>query len=241
MDSIPGDAATEVTGPPQQQGFSPPAFPRAKTVGPSSSQITAELPEIKAAIAAAGAEAAGAQPAEPTPYAAHTQARTTMQAGAGEISKSRAAAVRNWVAAGSLAAALTVGAILLLFNGNDPQDPSPVSTSRKGSIAAPDMKQAAPNRALDAGLQPDQSSATRPRPAGKTRPKTRSRKAHPVRKPGPAGKATPRPKPTKEEIFPDPFEPEKKQDPPKPPPRKPPPVKPPPKKPKKIGEGTMQF
>ena len=234
--SSPGAAGdTEISPPDQAPGFTPPPFKPAKTVGPSSTEITAEIPEVKAAIDDAAQSQGSLE--DPT---AHTQARTTLRAGAGELIPGKADNRRTWILVVSLAAALLITSVLVLLSRGGAPSPAP-------------MPAYAPHLLRDQGTD-DQA---RPTPVASAATRTdaaadRAKKRSPKKRPGKPTKGTkPRPGAKDNEVFPDPFK-AQPQKAPKPAPKKPTsdkPNKPTPDKaknpkadkPKKIGEGTMQF
>ncbi len=228
---VPADEATLLDSQPQTTGageaFTPPPFEPAKTVGPSSSQITAELPETRAAIASASAEMeAGA--------IQHTQAQTTMRAAAGEMKQRKGVTVQTWILLGGLATALVLAGVLV-FSSDRRSTPA---VTQPPAAAEPPPDQGVPDgaQAADRGPAADRAAPRKARPARKSKPRSRKTPAAPAR----GGKPSPK--------FPDPFEdPGTPQPPaapavkPRPAPKPAPAKKPRPKKPKKIGEGTMEF
>ena len=217
-----GDAA--LTTPSQPGSFTPPPFEPAKPVGPSSTEITAELPEAQASIDAAAAKAAG-KIEDPTK--AHTQTRTTLRGGAGELLPGKPAATRTWILAGALVAALLVTGVVLLISREDKGVPAPPPTPAAARL--PDQRVSPPDLS-----PPDQGVKTA---AKKKRPAIR--RPRPKKKPHKAG----------DKVFPDPFKAGEKEAAPEPQKRprpatkkKPTPApKKKPHKPKNIGEGTMEF
>ena len=212
--------------PPHQPVFTPPPFEEARRVGPSSTEITAELPEAQAAIEEA------AQAALEAPMG-HTQVRTTLRGGAGELLPAKGRPRRPLLLAGALAAALLLTGVFLLFTLADKDNPAPLPTS--SALPRPDLGSA---DMAPASTDSAQAAVKDPVPGRKMPKKRRPRPAPQATSPQPGpGGAKDKP------DFPDPFTtPPKKPAQPKPP--KPAPArakKTREDKPKKIGEGTMEF